>query len=587
MDYNPQNPLIVQSDFSLLLEVHHPHFTTVRDGLNFFAELEKSPEHIHIYRITPLSLWNAAATGHTAEEVLQFLTRYAKYPLPENVRRDITTYMGRYGLIKLLAHPPTISAAGKTTHTAPGDVLYLYSHDLPTLTAIAHHKEAKHLFTGRLNEHTLIVPAGKRGIVKQVLLRLGYPLEDLAGYIAGEPLAINLRTRTRNGQPFSLRDYQRQAVEIFYAQGRETGGSGVIVLPCGAGKTIVGLGIMAAVAEHTLILTTSTSAAHQWINELLDKTDLPATDIGEYSSSKKELRPVTVTTYQMVTYRAENTDTFPHFAIFNSRPWGLIIYDEVHTLPAPVFQITAELQAKRRLGLTATLVREDGREGDVFTLIGPKKFDIPWSEMEQAGWIAPAICHEIRVPMDYSLRMECAQAPEKIAYRLEAENPAKFTVVQDLLARHAGEQILIIGQYLNQLKTIADRLGAPLITGKTPTAKRDELYAGFRRGAIPVLVVSKVANFAIDLPNASVAIQVSGAFGSRQEEAQRLGRILRPKADGRPAHFYSIVSKDAREQEFAHHRQLFLAEQGYTYEIIDYTAEEAKPHAGKNGTVKP
>lgn len=578
MVYNPANPIIVQGDFSVLLEAHHSDFETVRSGLSAFADLEKSPEHIHTYRITPLSLWNAAATGQTAIEVLEFLLAYVKFPLPDNVCRDIKGYMGRYGLVKLMAYPPMSVEEGNDKVVVPGEFLYLYSQDIPTVMAIGGHKETKAIFAGKLDEHTLVIPAGKRGIIKQLLVKIGYPVEDLAGYVDGETLAVGLRDKDIHGRDFSMRDYQRQAVDLFYDGGRETGGSGVLVLPCGAGKTIIGIGAMEKVGMNTLILTTSTSAVHQWMREIIEKTDLASELVGEYSGDKKDICPVTVTTYQMVTYRPVKNGPFPHFEIFNARAWGLVIYDEVHTLPAPVFQVTAELQAKRRLGLTATLVREDGKEADVFTLIGPKKLDVPWSEMESAGWIATAVCTEVRVPMDFSLRMECAQVPERTAYRLEAENRDKIKAIEYILYKHAGEGILIIGQYINQLEALAEHFHFPLITGKMPTAKRDTLYQEFRSGNIPVLIVSKVANFAIDLPDAAVGIQVSGAFGSRQEEAQRLGRILRPKKDGRSAYFYSIVSKDSREQEFAHHRQLFLTEQGYQYQILDF--DESLPREG-------
>jgi len=582
--YNPINPLIVQGDFSVLLEAHHTDFEKVRSGLAIFADLEKSPEHIHTYRITPLSLWNAAATGQTPDEVLTFLLQYIKFPLPSNVSRDIQGYMGRYGLVKLMANPVVSSLDGDHKSATPGEFLYLYSHDTPTIRAIAGHKETKAIFQHQLDENTLILPAGKRGIIKQLLVKIGYPVEDLAGYIDGEQLDVTLRQYDITGSEFSLRDYQKQAVDVFYDAGRETGGSGVLVLPCGAGKTIIGIGTMAQIGMNTLILTTSTSAVHQWMREIVEKTTLTEEEVGEYSGSKKNVCPVTVTTYQMVTYRPHKNGPFPHFEIFNASAWGLIIYDEVHTLPAPVFQVTAELQARRRLGLTATLVREDGREADVFTLIGPKKLDVPWTEMEKSGWIATAICTEVRVPMDFSLRMECAQVSERLAYRLESENADKMKAIQYLLQKHADEGILIIGQYIKQLEAIAMHFDFPLITGKTPTEKRDTLYEAFRSGSIPVLIVSKVANFAIDLPDASVGIQVSGAFGSRQEEAQRLGRILRPKKDGRNAYFYSVVSKDSREQEFAHHRQLFLTEQGYQYQIFDF--DETSPREGMEYCVK-
>lgn len=570
MVYNPANPMIVQGDFSVLLEAYHVDFDIVRNGLAGFADLEKSPEHIHTYRITPLSLWNAASTGQTSAEVMEFLLKYVKFPIPTNVCRDIEGYMGRYGLVKLMANPPMMPIDKGVGPVIPGEFLYLYSHDVPTILAIAGHKETKGIFNHKLDDNTLILPAGKRGIIKQLLVKIGYPVEDLAGYIDGEQLDIILNQYDGEGHKFGLRDYQQQAVNVFYDSGRETGGSGILVLPCGAGKTIIGIGAMAQIRTNTLVLTTSTSAVHQWMREIVDKTNLVTEEVGEYSGSRKNICPVTVTTYQMVTYRPQKNGPFPHFEIFNARAWGLIIYDEVHTLPAPVFQVTAELQARRRLGLTATLVREDGREADVFTLVGPKKMDVPWCEMERSGWIATAICTEVRVPMDFSLRMECAQVPERLAYRLESENYDKIKVIEYLLRKHRDEGILIIGQYIKQLETIATYFGFPLITGKTPTEKRDQLYGEFRSGSIPVLIVSKVANFAIDLPDASVGIQISGAFGSRQEEAQRLGRILRPKKDGRNAYFYSVVSKDSREQEFAHHRQLFLTEQGYQYQILDF-----------------
>lgn len=584
MVYNPGNPVIVQGDFSVLLEAYHPDFPIVRNGLAVFADLEKSPEHIHTYRITPLSLWNAAATGQTSAQVLEFLLEYVKFPIPTNVSRDIQGYMGRYGLVKLMANPPMINVDKNAGPVVPGEFLYLYSSDVPTILAIAGHKETKGIFNHKLDDNTLIVPAGKRGIIKQILVKIGYPVEDLAGYIDGEQLEITLNQYDSDGNEFSLRDYQQQAVDVFYDSGRETGGSGILVLPCGAGKTVIGIGAMARIGMNTLVLTTSTSAVHQWMREIVDKTNLETEEVGEYSGSQKNICPVTVTTYQMVTYRPQKNGPFPHFEIFNARAWGLIIYDEVHTLPAPVFQVTAELQARRRLGLTATLVREDGRETDVFTLVGPKKVDVPWSQMESSGWIATAICTEVRVPMNFALRMECAQVPERMAYRFESENDDKLKVIEYLLRKHKDEGILIIGQYIKQLDRIADYFKFPLITGKTPTEKRDKLYDDFRSGRIPVLIVSKVANFAIDLPDASVGIQVSGAFGSRQEEAQRLGRILRPKKDGRHAYFYSVVSKDSREQEFAHHRQLFLTEQGYQYQILDF--EETLSGEGLEPCVK-
>ena len=548
------NPLIVQSDRTLLLEVDHPAHAEARDALAQFAELEKSPEHIHTYRLTPLSLWNAAAAGLKAPAVVEMLTRFSKYDLPPNVVADIREYIGRYGRLKL---------------ARDGAALVLRSDDAVLVTEVAHHKRMQPYLLSQRDAHTLLVDPALRGHVKQALVHIGFPAEDLAGYTDGAPLAFAVRQRTLSGSEFALRAYQSDAVAAFYANGAPSGGSGVVVLPCGAGKTLVGMGAIARIQRATLILTPNTVAVRQWIAELLDKTTLAPEQIGEYTGERKDIRPVTVTTYQILTYRASEDQEFPHFGLFTGHDWGLIIYDEVHLLPAPVFRITAEIQARRRLGLTATLVREDGREADVFGLIGPKRFDVPWRELERQGWIATAECQEIRVALPDDVRLTYAVAEEREKYRLAAENPVKIQVARALAERHADDQVLVIGQYLDQLKTLSDLLDAPLLTGRTPTAQREKLYDQFRRGALKRLVVSKVANFAIDLPDAGVAIQVSGTFGSRQEEAQRLGRILRPKADGRPAHFYTIVTRDTRDQEFSANRQLFLTEQGYRYTIED------------------
>jgi len=564
VDYSPQNPLIVQSDRTVLLEVHNPLFDEARDQLSRFAELEKSPEHIHTYRITPLSLWNAAASGMTAARIREALNKYGKFPLPANVDRDIRDYLERYGLVKL------VDRGGK---------LFLVSEDRAALLEIARHKEAAALIAGRAPDGGLELKPYHRGLAKQVLIKMGYPVEDLAGYVAGAKLAFSLLPVTRAGQPFALRDYQSAAVAAFHAGGSAAGGSGVVVLPCGAGKTMVGLGVMALLQCQTLILTTNIVATRQWIDELLARTDLPADAVGEYSGETKSIAPVTVATYQILTSRQSKTGDFTHFNLFNSRDWGLIIYDEVHLLPAPVFRITSELQARRRLGLTATLVREDGREEDVFSLIGPKKFDVPWKVLEHQGWIASALCTEVRLPLDSGLKMEYAAAETRDKFRIASENPAKMAVIHQLVAKHADDHVLVIGQYIRQLEEVAARLNAPLITGKVGNLEREELYDRFKKGEIGVLVVSKVANFAVDLPDANVAIQISGTFGSRQEEAQRLGRILRPKRDGGGAWFYSLVSRDTREQEFALNRQMFLTEQGYRYRIV--TPEELKDgHAG-------
>jgi DNA excision repair protein ERCC-3 len=555
MAHATANPLIVQGDKTVLLEVDSPLYEAARDALARFAELEKSPEHVHTYRITPLSLWNAAAAGLTADEVVAALERFGKYPLPGNVRADVVDYMARYGRVKLVRHDD-----GR---------LRLVSDDPPLLAEVARHRRLAPFVVGRDPDGALVVEPAQRGHVKQALVQFGYPAEDLAGYVAGARLEIQLRQiRAADGAPFALRGYQREAAAVFHAGGSARGGSGVIVLPCGAGKTLVGMAAMAELQASTLILTPSIVAARQWIRELLDKTDLPADAIGEYSGERKEIRPVTVTTYQVLTYRPARSEEFPHFALFDQRDWGLIVYDEVHLLPAPVFRITAEIQARRRLGLTATLVREDGRETDVFSLIGPKKYDVPWKDLERQGWIAAAECHEVRLPMADERRMAYAIAEEREKYRVAAENPLKLDLLDRLLLRHRDDQVLVIGQYLDQLATVAERYGAPLITGKTATLERERLYEAFRTGEVRLLIVSKVANFSIDLPDANVAIQISGTFGSRQEEAQRLGRILRPKPDGQLAHFYTLVTRDTRDQEFAANRQMFLTEQGYRYEIL-------------------
>jgi DNA excision repair protein ERCC-3 len=547
----------VQGDRTILLEVDHPLYAEARDALAQFAELEKSPEHIHSYRLTPLSLWNAAAAGLDAARVLELLARFSKFDLPPNVAADIREYIGRYGRLKLLRED--------------GELI-LRSDDVLLVAEVAHQKRMEPYILAQRDPRTLVVDPARRGHIKQALVAIGFPAEDLAGYADGEHLPIRIRAEAAGHLPFALRPYQEQAVDAFHARGAASGGSGVIVLPCGAGKTVVGIGAMSAVQRATLILTPNTVAVRQWISELLDKTTLTADQIGEYTGERKDVRPVTVTTYQMLTYRPSESGDFPHFGLMTGHDWGLIVYDEVHLLPAPIFRITAEIQARRRLGLTATLVREDGREADVFGLIGPKRFDVPWRELERQGWIATAECHEIRVALPMDQRMAYAVAEEREKYRMAAENSIKLQVARELVARHSEDQVLIIGQYLDQLKHLADILSAPLLTGRTNNSQRERLYDQFRRGELKRLVVSKVANFAIDLPDANVAIQVSGTFGSRQEEAQRLGRLLRPKPDGRPAHFYTIVTRDTRDQEFSANRQLFLTEQGYRYTIEDAEA---------------
>ena len=555
--FDPTNPFIVQSDRSILVEVDNPKFAAARDALAPFAELEKSPEHIHTYRISDLSLWNAAAAGFTADEMIGVLQQFTKFPIPPNLPVDIAETVSRYGRLKLER-----GTEGK---------LKLTCADKPLFTEITRQKKLKDYLGEPSGDLGVLIDPAFRGVLKQALLTIGYPVEDLAGYTEGTPLDVELRETAASGAPFNVRDYQREAADVFYAGGDVRGGSGVIVLPCGAGKTIVGITAMSLVKRSTLVLTTSITAVHQWRREILDKTTLTEDQVKEYTGETKDIGVVTVATYQILTYRPDKTEAFPHFGLFEERDWGLIVYDEVHLLPAPVFRVTATIQARRRIGLTATLIREDGREGDVFSLIGPKKYDVPWRELETKGWIASASCTEIRVslPTDET-RMAYAVADHRAKYRIASENPIKEDVVEELLARYHDQRVLVIGQYITQLKSLADRFELPLITGSTPGGEREELYNKFRSGEVRHLILSKVGNFAIDLPDANVLIQVSGTFGSRQEEAQRLGRILRPKSSGEgDAHFYSIVTRDTRELDFAHHRQMFLTEQGYSYSILD------------------
>lgn len=565
MGFNLQNPLIVQSDRSMLLEVANPRYEDARDCLARFAELEKSPEHIHTYRISPISLWNAAAAGHEADQIVGWLGEFSKYPVPENVAIDIRDYIGKFGKLKL------VEVEGG---------LRLLSDDMLLLEEVSRSPSVgKHLAGWAEDRAALRVKEGARGLVKQALIKVGFPVEDLAGYLDGAPLDFDFAT----AGGFGLRRYQEDAARAFFAAGSARGGTGVVVLPCGAGKTIVGMAAMHLVKAHTLVLTTGRTAVNQWRRELLEKTSLTADQVGLYTSEEKSIRPVTISTYQILTYRKSKVDPFLHFDLFARGDWGLLIYDEVHLLPAPVFRATADIQARRRLGLTATLVREDGREDDVFTLVGPKKYDLPWKELEAQGWIATAHCVEARVDLEPSQKSQYALASARGKFRLASENPRKTDVVRSILARHRGDNVLVIGAYLNQLRLLARSLKAPLITGQTPQAERDRLYDAFRAGEIKLLVVSKVANFAIDLPDASVAIQVSGTFGSRQEEAQRLGRILRPKSDGGLAHFYSVVTRASRDQEFAVNRQLFLTEQGYSYRIVDAATLAAADGPAANG----
>ena len=536
-------PLIVQSDKTLLLEVDHPDARACRMAIAPFAELERSPEHVHTYRLTPLGLWNARAAGHDAEAVVDALLRFSRYPVPHALLVDVAETMDRYGRLQLANDP------------AHG--LVLRATDRAVLIEVSRSKKLAGMLGPRIDDDTVLVHPSERGRLKQALLKLGWPAEDLAGYVDGEAHPIELHE-----EGWSLRGYQREAVEHFWA-----GGSGVVVLPCGAGKTLVGAAAMAEAAATTLILVTSTVAGRQWKRELVARTSLTEDEIGEYSGERKEIRPVTIATYQILTTRRGGG--FTHLDLFGARDWGLVIYDEVHLLPAPIFRFTADLQARRRLGLTATLIREDGREGDVFSLIGPKRYDAPWKDIEAQGWIAPAECVEVRVTLTEAERMAYATAEPEERYRLAATARTKLAVIRRLVERHQGDQILVIGAYLDQLHELGDYLGAPIVQGATTVRERERLFDEFRAGALSTLVISKVGNFSIDLPEAAVAIQVSGTFGSRQEEAQRLGRVLRPKSDGRQAHFYTVVSRDTIDAEYAAHRQRFLAEQGYSYTIID------------------
>ncbi|MBF4574563.1 DNA repair helicase XPB [Frondihabitans sp. VKM Ac-2883] len=535
-------PLIVQSDRTVLLEVAHPDAEDARHDLSVFAELERAPEHVHTYRITRLGLWNARAAGHSADDMLATLDKYSKFPVPQSVSVDIAETVARYGRIVI---------------ERDGDQLLLRGTDKAVLSEVTRAKKIGELLGVKRADDLWELLPWARGEVKQQLIKLGWPAEDHAGYTPGTPHAIDLDTSEWN-----LRDYQQKAVDNFFE-----GGSGVVVLPCGAGKTLVGAGAMAQAKTNTLILVTNTVSARQWRDELLKRTSLTEDEIGEYSGAVKEIKPVTIATYQILT--ARRAGKYTHLSLLDALDWGLVVYDEVHLLPAPVFKLTAELQARRRLGLTATLVREDGREGDVFSLIGPKRFDAPWKEIEAQGFISPANCYEVRVDLPQEERLQYAASPDEERYRLAATAPVKMNVVRQLVDKHEGEQILVIGQYLDQIDELAEALNAPKLTGSTPVDERQRLFQAFRDGEVKVLVVSKVANFSVDLPEATVAIQVSGSYGSRQEEAQRLGRLLRPKKSGIPASFYTLVSRDTVDQDFAQNRQRFLAEQGYSYTILD------------------
>ncbi len=553
-------PLIVQKDCTLLLDLDHPNATDVREAIIGFSDLWKSPEGLHTFRITPLSLWNAASTGMSAQTVCQTLHQHAKYGVPSKVIQEICLYMHRYGQLRMERDGNQLVL--RTTE--PSVNSYLQGLDSLRTFWVQYEQEYS-------ADHALHIRWIHRGLVKQELMRLGYPVIDLAGYEDGEVVSMQLLTHSKSkGTPFSLRDYQEEAVRAFLLGGSATGGSGVVVLPCGAGKTMVGIGAMVSLGRATLILTTNTTSVKQWKREILDKTDLLEEDIGEYGQAAKHVKQITIATYHMLTHRASKEEEFIHIRIFRQRQWGLIIYDEVHLLPAPVFRATAEIQATRRLGLTATLVREDGCEHDVFSLVGPKRLEIPWKRLEQQGWIAKVHCTELRIPMPDAVRKQYRNATAKDRHRIAGENPMKADAILHVLNKHQGMAILIIGQYLDQLQQVARILDIPMITGETRTQERERLYSAFNRGEIRILIVSKVANFAVDLPDAAVAVQISGSFGSRQEEAQRLGRVLRPKRLHNEAYFYSLVSEDSKEQEYALKRQLFLVEQGYRYHLYKY-----------------
>lgn len=552
MRYVPENPLIVQSDHTLLLETMGPHFRAARDALAGFAELVKSPDYVHTWRVTPLSLWNAASAGLGVDDVVGALEKWAKYDVPPNVPVSIRETMGRYGRLKLYRDPRG---------------LRLEAADEVLLAEITSLKPVIPLLGPRVGPRAVLVDPANRGELKQTLTHAGHPVEDLAGYRDGDALGFQVVTTTRSGLDWGYRAYQRDAIDAFYGDGLAVGGSGVVVLPCGAGKTIVGIGVMARLQMRTLILCTNITALRQWRTEILERTTLTEDQVGEYSGETKEIRPVTLSTYQTLTFRKSRNEAFVHFGIFDRENWGLVIYDEVHLLPAPIFRAVAHLQARRRLGLTATLVREDGKEADVFALIGPKRYDVPWKDLEHQGWIASATCTELRVGFTEDDRIRYAVADDREKFRIASINARKQPVVEALLQKHAEDRVLVLGMYVEQLELLSRRLGLPLIEGRTPQKRRDELFARFREGRERVLIISKVGNFSVDLPDANVAIQVSGTWGSRQEEAQRLGRILRPKPGANKAQFYTLVTRDTVEQTFGERRQLFLTEQGYAYRI--------------------
>ena len=555
MNFNPANPLIIQADLSILAETANEKYTEARSKIIAFSELSKTPDHIHTFQITPLTIWNAKSSGISADDIISTLSTYAKMPVSDEVQTTITEFSERYDEIRL---------------TLQLGQYYLTFRQLKLAQKLTKLPQIAELIIKRIGPRSYLISDQFRGEIKHRLIKMGYPVVDNAGYAKGTPLNVTLRSTTLSGKPFTVREYQETAAEKFYSEGSVDGGSGVVVLPCGAGKTIVGTKIMSLVNESTLILTTCTTAVKQWKAELLDKTELTEDQVGEYTAKTKEIKSVTIATYSIVTHRKNAREEFKHLALFDSQNWGLIIYDEVHMLPAPVFRFSAMLQSRRRLGLTATLVREDKKEDEVFALVGPKKAEVPWKELEHDGWIAQATCTEIRVPFEGDIKYRYAEADKRQRFSLAAHNVKKHDIIAELINKHPQEQILIIGMFISQLKELAAEFNLPLITGEMPHEYRDKLFADYRKGNIRVMAVSKVANFAIDLPDAAVAIQISGSFGSRQEEAQRLGRILRPKSGLNQAHFYTLVSKNTIEQEYSLRRQMFLCEQGYQYNIINY-----------------
>ena len=541
---------------TVVVETQHPCFIEMRDGLLPFAELEKSPQFLHTYKLTPISIWNAASVGYTADTVLEFLQENSRYDVPQNFAKEVENWFYKSGVFTLFD-----DKKGSLRLEANDAQVFSQLNEDPDLS--------RHFLEVDEDAGHAWLTHGRRGLVKSKLMQLGFPVRDKASFINGEPLDIQLAQTTANGNTFALREYQKSAVDSFYLNGRPGGGNGVVVLPCGAGKTVVAMAAMAEIGAHTLILTPNTVALNQWRREILDKTNISPEQIGEYSGMAKEIKPITLTTYQIMTYRRAKGEDFLHFDLFSKGDWGLIVYDEVHLLPAPVFRATADIQARRRLGLTATLIREDGKENEVFCLIGPKRYDAPWKDLEQGGFIASVECIEVRVPMSDELSRTYMNSSKRARYRLACENPQKTDVLTALLRKHEGRRILIIGLYISQLQKLSKKLNVPFIHGKMPNEEREELYDAFRRGEVPVLIISKVGNFAIDLPDANVAIQISGTFGSRQEEAQRLGRILRPKSDGSISKFYSLTSENTVDQEYAEKRQRFLTERGYYYELVN------------------